>query len=357
MTSRREDHPVPRADRRAPIDGEAPDEAAAEAAAETAAEAAAETRAETRAVTRGETPSKTAGDTAGDTAAEARTVLTGLGAFATAVESLRQTVLMLRHRRLFRAVPFVLATLFGLAFLLGARASGRTDGNHLYCMIAWWGLGTVVVPWFALYLGVRTVHGEIEARTSQYLFLRPVGRVPLLLGKWLGVVIVAVVVTVLSTFVLFAAIAAHGDLWPDGREPGVALSFAYVLSVGVVAYAAVAVLLATTFRRPLAWGAFFVVGVQMLAANLPVSAGMRSLTITDPLRRLLLDQLEPSRRLARDLWPSERSEALDVFLDEMPEHAFAWGSPLNGLAMFTVICLALACWRYSVTEYESRSRD
>ena len=35
----------------------------------------------------------------------------------------------------------------------------------------------------------------------------------------------------------------------------------------------------------------------------------------------------------------------------------ALGGPLLDLLLFTAFCLALASWRYSRTEYESRSRD
>ena len=115
----------------------------------------------------------------------------GLGGIATILESARQTLLMLRYRRLLFFVPVVLALMFGFAFVVAGRAHDGIDGVHLYCVIAWWGLGTVVVPWMTLYLGVQAVHGELDDRTSQYLFLRPVRRVPLLLGKWLAVALVA----------------------------------------------------------------------------------------------------------------------------------------------------------------------
>ncbi|MFK7742785.1 MAG: ABC transporter permease [Planctomycetota bacterium] len=283
--------------------------------------------------------------------------LAGLGVFGTLIESARQTLVMLCYRRVLTVTPFVLLVMLGLSFVLSGRVGDRLDGLGLFCVITWWTLGTVVVPWMTIYLGVQALHGELEDRTSQYLFLRPVHRIPMLLGKWLGITLISTAIAIAATFALWAGVAAHGDLWPDGRELAPAFSFAYVLAAGVVAYSAVAMFLAATFRRPLAWAAFFVVGVQMVAANLPVSAGLRSLTITDPLRRLLMDQLEPSRRLASYLWPAERGEALDVFLQEEPAHALAWGAPLSNLLVFAVVCLLLGCWRYAATEYESRSRD
>lgn len=279
-----------------------------------------------------------------------------LGPIATLLESARQTFAMLCYHRILWRAPIGLLIMGLLAFWLASRADGRTTGYDLYCVLSWWGLGTVLVPWITLFLGVQAVHGELEDRTSQYLFLRPVHRIPLLLGKWLAISLVTSVLSCCAAAVLFAAVGAHSELWPDGREPSLLLSFSIVLSFAAVSYAAVAVFLGATFRRPLAWAAFFVVGLQMLAANLKVSAGMRQLTITDPLRRMVLDLIEPGRDLARALWPAERSQAL---LAEFATGAFEFqfGSPLVSLLILTMVCLVLGAYRYSRTEYESRSRD
>ncbi len=270
----------------------------------------------------------------------------GLGVVGTALESGRQTLLLLRHRRFGWLVALALGALGALAFVLAARAHERLDGRTLYCLLAWWVLGTVVVPWSTLYLGVQAVHGELEDRTSQYLFLRPIGRVPLLLGKWLAVVAASALIGVGGAAILLVAVGAHGQLWPDGVDLSLFAAFALVLTLGGAAYAAVAMFFGATFRRPLAWAAFFVVGVQMLAANLPVSAGFRQLTITDPLRRMVLDRVEPDGRLARILWPAEREFRPDDI-----------GEPLTNLLWFLGTCLLLAAWRYARTEYESRARD
>jgi hypothetical protein len=118
------------------------------------------------------------------------------------------------------------------------------------------------------------------------------------------------------------------------------------MMAGCISYAAVAMVFATLFRRPLLWATFFVVGLQQLTANLPVSAGLRQFTITDPMRRFLFDWLDPNPRLAELLWPAE-----PMFQPEQIGH------PLRDLAVFAVVCLGLAMLAFRSIEYDSRPRD
>lgn len=270
----------------------------------------------------------------------------GLGVLGTVFESARQTLLRLRHHRVRTFVVIGALVLATIAWLVGSRVSDRDNGRTVYCLLAWWLHTTVVMPWLTLYLGVQAVHGGLEDRTFQYLFLRPVGRVPLLLGNWLAVAVVGAAVGALGALALFVGLAGCRDLWPDGLDWHLCVVFARVGAVGAVAYAAAAVFFSAWFRRPLVWAALFVVGLQQLTANLPVSAGLRQATITDPLRRLVLDGIEPDPRLARALWPAEPS-----FQPEMI------GTPWRELAWFTATALLLAAWAYQRTEYDSRYRD
>ncbi len=263
----------------------------------------------------------------------------------TVVESARQTTLRLCRQRLWWIVLGSIFALVAVGWLLGMRLGERTNGQSLFCILAWWLHGTVLVPWFALYVGVQAVHGSLEDRTALYLFLRPVGRVPLLLGNWLAVSILSASVAVLGTLALFVGLAANPEVWTDGVHGHVAWVFAGSLALGAVAYAAAAVFFSAAVRRPLVWAAFFVVGLQQLTANLPVSAGLRQFTITDPLRRLVLDGIEPDARLADLLWPAETFQ---------PEKI---GTPIVDLAWLVGVTLVLACWFYRRTEYDARPRD
>lgn len=269
------------------------------------------------------------------------------GFVAAVFESVRQSLVRVVHRRL-RYVALTYLALALLAWFGGhvALASGRMEGRQLFCVVAWWLLGTVLMPWSALFIGIQVVHGPIEDRTFQYLFLRPVPRPALLLGQWLAASIVAALFSVAAVALLFAVLASRPGLWPEGREWSLLHTFAVTLAVGGVAYCAVAALLGAWLRRPLVVATIFVVGLQTLAANLDVSAGLRRLTILDPLRRLVIAGVEPDPRLAEALWPAERDPRSELV-----------GSPMFDLAVLTLVCLAFAAWIHSRTEYDSRERE
>ena len=63
----------------------------------------------------------------------------GLGMFATAFESARQTLIMLRYRRILWVAPIGLLLMFAFAFVLAGTTRSRSDGAHLFSVFAWWG--------------------------------------------------------------------------------------------------------------------------------------------------------------------------------------------------------------------------
>lgn len=269
----------------------------------------------------------------------------GLALLPTVAVAARQTIALLLRNRLLWLLFIAQLLLGGLAFGLGGVTRERLDGRELYCVLAWWFEAGVVLPWATLYLAVQAVHGDIEDRTFQYLFLRPVGRHGLLLGKWLAVVVLAAVLVLAGGTTLYLGIAARPGIWTDGVDPGLWRAFAVLSCLGAVAYAAIGVWFAATFRRPLVWAALFAVA-QMVVALMPVSAGVRSLTVADPLRRFLLERVEPGQRLQRMLWPSERDFRSELI-----------GQPIVAIAVITGVMLLLAVASYCRSEYDSRPRD
>jgi ABC-type transport system involved in multi-copper enzyme maturation permease subunit len=268
------------------------------------------------------------------------------GFAGTVAESFRQTLQAHLRLRLVLWIAVAAALLFAVAALLAERAHERIDGRSLYCLMAWWGGATVLAPWCTLYLGVQVVHGPIEDRTCIFEFLRPVSRGALLLGKWLAVAALSFAAATVAAVAMFAGTATNPERWGDGIEPELLVAFVQMFGLAALAYSAVAAWFSAFFRRPLAWGAFFVVGLQMLTANLPVSAGLRQLTITDPLRRFVLEAVNPDQRLARALWPAEREFQPDLI-----------GEPVQELVILTGVCLVLALWFFTRTEFDARNRE
>lgn len=262
------------------------------------------------------------------------------------LESLRQTLVLQVRRRLVLLIAATAFLAFAVAAVLAGRADDRTDGLFLFVLLSWWLGATVIVPWGTLYLGVQAVHGPLEDRTYLYSFLRPVPRAALFLGQWLAVSATATAAGAIVATAMFLGVARNPELWPDGVQWEVLLVIVQMLGFAALAYAAVAAWFSAFFRRPLAWGAFFVVGLQMLTANLPVSAGLRQFTITDPLRRFVLEGVNPDQRLARALWPAERDFAPDLI-----------GEPVRDLLVLTAVCLVLGLWSYTRTEYDARNRE
>lgn len=264
----------------------------------------------------------------------------------TTAEIARQTFLLLLRSRI-----LLLLVLFALAVpaiaVIVAQEGRPKPGREVFAILGFWMHMTVLVPWSAVFFGVHAVHGDIEDRSFQYLFLRPVPRPAILFGKWLAAAAMAALLAVFGFAVLFTAVAWLPLLWPgSGVEWRLLPLFAGVGAVAAAAYAAVAALLGAWFRRPMIWAVFFIVGLEYFVANLPPEAGVRSLTIADPVRRMLLDGLEPGRRLARALWPSQR----DLDLEQL-------GNPQGSLLLLIAVCLALAMLFYGRSEYDSRARD
>jgi ABC-type transport system involved in multi-copper enzyme maturation permease subunit len=272
--------------------------------------------------------------------------MNAMGFLRATVEIGRQTVLLLLQNRLLWVVGAAQLALPVVSYLLGGTVGEMQTGRSVYAVTTWALFVYVLVPWTTLYCGVQAVHGDIEDRTFQYLFLRPVPRAALLLGKLLAVAALCTVLFCFGAVAWFLGFAARPALWPEGVEFELVAVYAQAIAMAAAAYAAVTVLFAARLRRPLVWGACFIVGLQVFIGNLPSKASIRYLTITDPVRRFLLDRLNPDRRLAQHLWPWEHEFRPELI-----------GQPVLNLAILAAVATALALYFYTRTEYDSRERE
>jgi ABC-type transport system involved in multi-copper enzyme maturation permease subunit len=202
------------------------------------------------------------------------------------------------------------ALLFGLL----ARAIESTP-DRAFANVAAEGILGLAVPIAALVIGDAVLGAEIRAGTFHFTWLAPVPIWQIVIGRWLGGVLVAGV-TITPACALAAVIAGA----PSSAGP-IALA-AFVASV---TYIAIFITIGCITRRTAVWSLAFVFLVErLLGAAL---TGIAQLSPTWESRAIFVGMLDdPPDRLVRDGIPSG-------------------GDAVVRLLIVTAVALALAVWR------------
>ena len=160
--------------------------------------------------------------------------------------------------------------------------------------------GADIVPWFFVFcylrallvvlpllLGTSLISRELEARTLPYLLVRPLSRASLLLGKFLGSVLVASAL-LCGSFVLVTFILLGADAFADAAGPLRGLpAYLLTLCAGAVAYGALFTLVGLVSPRPALLGLFLAFGWETAIPYLP--GLIRKLTVRYHLVALMPD--------------------------------------------------------------------
>ena len=268
------------------------------------------------------------------------------------LEIFRQSFLGLLRSKMTWLMGLMIPGLCVFGLLLPEEATEDIYGTDLFGIITAMFCLQMALPFSAMFFGVQAVHGDIEDRTVNYLFARPVHRSSILVGTGVGVAVLTAGLGCLAVAALYIGLATPARDWRGSAPPELWELWWYLQAVllSSAAYAAVAVLLGAYFKRPMLWAALFVLGWELFASNLPPEAGVRTMTVADPVRRFILAnlELEPGSLLAQVLWPSSS------YTSWSPEEM---GSPVRTVFFFIAICLGLGLWVYGRTEYDSRPRE
>ena len=189
---------------------------------------------------------------------------------------------------------------------------------------------------FAIFFGclgifMRLVGGEVSERTLHYLFLAPVRREVLVLGKFLAGTLTTVVV--FGTGIATSVALMYGH-FPEGRAflldgPGAAHLRAYLLAgaLACLGYGAVFLALSLILRNPIVPAIIFLVW-EGVNGVLPL--WLKRLSVTHHLKPLLPAELPP--------------EGLLALFTVVAEPTPAWVA-VTGLLVSTALVLVFACWR------------
>lgn len=264
------------------------------------------------------------------------------------IEVARQTALLLLRNRLLLGLVALGLAIAAVVGVLPDRLFRSQVGEDLFGMPSYALLFQFALPLAGTYFGLGAIHSDLVDGSAAHVFAAPVPRVCLLLGRFLAVTLVVAVGALLVLSAYWLALVLPGHAWRSGFAPREATLLVYArgVALAVPAYAAVGVLLGAAFKRPLVAAIVFVVGWEVAVSNLPPEAGVRGLTIADPVRRFLLGLVpdQEGLRLHRMLEGSSHNRDISRL-----------GEPVSSVLVFGAIALGLALWIYTRREYRLRS--
>jgi ABC-type transport system involved in multi-copper enzyme maturation permease subunit len=202
------------------------------------------------------------------------------------------------------------ALLFGL---LAYAVHGSKE--QAFANVAADGIFALVVPIAALVIGDSVLGAEIRAGTFQFTWLSPTPTWQIVLGRWLGGAVVALV-TIAPACALAALVAGT----PKSADAAYAAA-----AFGSVAYVAIFIAIGCLTRRTAVWSLAFVFFIERL-----LGAALTGIA-----------QLSP-------MW---ESRAIFVgYLDDPPFRIFREGIPEGAaasvrLVIVTIVALLIANWR------------
>lgn len=202
------------------------------------------------------------------------------------------------------------------ALLFGLLAHALPEGaDPAFANVAAEGIFSLVVPIAALVIGDSVLGAEIRAGSFHFTWLSPAPTWQIVLGRWLGGSVVALV-TIVPAVGLAALIAGSPS------SAGAAMAAA---AAGSVAYVAVFIAIGCMTRRTAVWSLAFVFLVERLLGG--VLTGIAQLSPTWQSRAVFIGLVDdPPRRLVRAGIP-------------------AGTDAVGRLLVVTLVVLLLANWR------------
>jgi ABC-type transport system involved in multi-copper enzyme maturation permease subunit len=206
-------------------------------------------------------------------------------------------------------IPCGGALMFGL---LSYAVSGTAE--RAFAEVAADGIFGLVVPIAALIIGDSVLGAEVRAGTFHFTWLSPTPAWQIVIGRWTGGAIVALV-TIAPSVALAALIAG---------APGSALPAFVAAAVGSAAYVAVFIAIASLTRRTAVWSLAFVFLVERLLGT--ALTGIAQLSPTWESRAIFLGYTHGVH---------------DIVRTGIPQGA----SAIVRLVIVTVVVLGIAIWR------------
>jgi len=169
------------------------------------------------------------------------------------------------------AAPMLLALLYRIlhASFGDPELNGQAvRGTTLFGMTIWLLYLRFIVPILGVFYGTALVADEVDDKTITYLFVRPIARRAILLGKYLAYLASTLCVVLPSVMVVYF-LTTPFDLSAIARSfPALAKDLG-LLGAGLAVYGAVFAFVGTSLKHPLVLGLVFAFGWEQLALSIP----------------------------------------------------------------------------------------
>jgi len=233
------------------------------------------------------------------------------------------------------ALGLMLRILDAFGFAGTVRMGGApVPGPAVFGSMIWILYLRFLVPVLGVFYGTSLIADEVDDKTITYLFVRPISRRAVLVGKYLAYVVTTVFVVLPSVVVLYLCVQplGHGSL-AEGFTG--LLTDLGLLGVGLAAYGALFALIGAGLKHPLVIGLVFAFGWEQVALALP--GYLRKFTIAYYLQALV-PHVMPAEGLGG---------ALQSLFRDVPSPAVS----LSVIFAMIVIFLAIAGWMVEKREY------
>ena len=215
----------------------------------------------------------------------------------------------------------------------GSRSTILVPGPVVFGYVMWMLYLTVIVPILGVFYGTSLMADEVEDKTITYLFVRPIRRGAVLLGKYLAYVVCTVFVVLPSVVIVYLLIVPiNGSLGESFID---LLKDLALLALGLAVYGAVFSFIGAKLKRPLLVGLMFIFGWEPAAMAFP--GYMKRFTVSYYVQGLVPHAIPNTGVVS----------AFQNMFREIPGFA----SSLFWLALIWFVFLSLGAWVVERREY------
>jgi ABC-type transport system involved in multi-copper enzyme maturation permease subunit len=161
-------------------------------------------------------------------------------------------------------VPVALAALIRFAVVVEPGAlplinGQRLNGAALFGLMIWFLYIPFIIPVLGVFYGTSLIADEVDDKTITYLFVRPIPRGAVLIGKYLAYVVCTTLLVLPSVVLVYFLFVPIGGGSIGAAFPALVTDLG-LLALGLVSYGALFAWVGARLKRPLVIGLVFIFG-------------------------------------------------------------------------------------------------